>query len=200
VDLRRRPDFRHALLRMFFALLTVLSRRQRFWQWFARLRACSSPSCSWQRTIVIVIVSTRSAQHELRFEGFDFVDGESKPALGCTQGPPFPVLVPTPLGIITMEEARNRVRARHRLAPIVPLVFVESTLGDAVTSSRGAGACRARGRPLHYSHHAVRFSCSCAGRRRPRALFGHGAAEIHFGWSDESPVTANLKLHAVWHR
>jgi len=76
-----------------------------------------------------------------------------------------------------MEERENRVRARHRLGPDVPLVFVESTLGDASNFFQ---------RPLvHVGQEDGRFiilitRCVSVAHvlaaAAHRALFGHGAA------------------------
>ena len=59
-------------------------------------------------TIVTSIVSRGLRSTELRFEGFDFVDPESKMLWDDLKDLPFPVLVPHRSGIMTLEEREKR--------------------------------------------------------------------------------------------
>ena len=108
---------------------------------------------------------------------------------------PFPVLVPHGSGMLAIEERERLMRARHRLGPDVPVVFIEAGLGDAsdffqrpvvrVGSENGRfiiQITRCVSVPHVLAAAAIELS---AGSQPP---------EVHFGWSDESPVTANLSF------
>src|SRR5205085_5071548 len=67
---------------------------------------------------------------ELRFEGFDFVDDTSRFLWESLRVMDFPVLVPHRPGRVCLADSEAAIRARHRLPPEMPVVFVEVTLGD----------------------------------------------------------------------
>src|SRR5262249_7146818 len=67
---------------------------------------------------------------ELRFEGFTFADEESGVRWEAIRRMEFQVLVPHRPDHLTLAEKEAEIRARHRLGPDVPIVFVEAELGD----------------------------------------------------------------------
>jgi hypothetical protein len=107
----------------------------------------------------------------------------------------FPVLVPHRPGHHTIEEKDERMRRVHRLDAEVPIVFVESVLGDPsefeqnplleVVQEEGRFIIRLK-RCVSIAHAVatVALELSKAGK----------APEIHFGWSDESPLVANVSF------
>lgn len=195
LDLRRRTGFWHAILRSFFALLTMAFAAAAL---LAMVRSPASLLISFSfvaATVITSVISRGLRSTELRIEGFDFVEPESKLLWDALKDLPFPVLVPHRSGLITIEDRERGIRARHRLGPEVPIVFVEAELGDASDFFQ---------RPLvHIGQEDGRFIISitrCVSVPHVLAAAalelssGSAPPEIHFGWSDESPITANLSF------
>ncbi|CAN5318702.1 APC family permease [soil metagenome] len=195
LDLRRRPGVGHKLLRGFFALLTICFGAAALLAMFRSPASLLISAAFVAATITPSILSRGLRSTELRFEGFEFVDGASKLLWDDLKDLPFPVLVPHRSGLITIEERELRIRKRHRLGVEVPIVFVEARLGDAsdffqrplvrVGSEDGRFLIlieRCVSVPHVVAATAIELS---AGTEPP---------EVHFGWSDESPVTANLSF------
>ncbi len=195
LDLRSRTGIWATLLRTFFVFLTVCFAAAAF---LAMVRSPASlllSSTFIGATIVTSIVSRGLRSTELRFEGFDFISPESKLLWDALKDLPFPVLVPHRSGLISLEERDKRIRERHRLGPKVPVVFVEAILGDASEFFQ---------RPLihvgpedgRYIIHITR--CVSIPHVLAAAALelsaGTEPPELHFGWSNESPVTANLSF------
>src|SRR5262249_1280592 len=67
---------------------------------------------------------------ELRFQGFDYADGASKMLWEELQTMDFPILAPRRPGGMSLAETEEKIRARHRIPPEVPVVFLEAELGD----------------------------------------------------------------------
>jgi hypothetical protein len=141
------------------------------------------------------IVSRALRTTELRFEGFEFKDAESRFLWESLKYLEFPVLVPHRPGKHSLLEKEERIRRRHRLAADVPIVFVESELGDASEFYHRPllEAAQEEGRFLL----RVTRCCSIAHVLAALALELSQVGkppEIHFGWSDESPIVANLRF------
>jgi hypothetical protein len=103
--------------------------------------------------------------------------------------------VPHRPGHHTIVHKDEQIRRVHRLGPKVPIVFVEATIGD----------------PSEFHHHPMievteeqeRFILKltrCASVAHAIATVALELSktgkppEIHFGWSDESPLVANLSF------
>src|SRR5690606_2924633 len=67
---------------------------------------------------------------ELRFDRFEFADAESQFLWDALRYLDFPVLVPHRPGRHTIEQKDRTIRRTHRLGDDVPVVFVETSLGD----------------------------------------------------------------------
>jgi hypothetical protein len=130
---------------------------------------------------------------ELRFQGFTFADERSKARWDEICQLDFQVLVPHRPGSMTLADKEKEIRLRHRLGPDVPILFVEAELGDPSEFYQ---------RPLMRIDHehgleVIRvFGCnSVAHVLAAMALefrhVGH-PPEVHFGWSEEPPMAANL--------
>ncbi len=130
---------------------------------------------------------------ELRFKSFEFLDIESKFLWDSLKHFEFPVLVPHRPGRRGLVEKEASIRARHRLGPEVPVVFVEAELGD----------------PSEFQHSPLLEIVDDSGRFiisvKRCASVAHAIAtialeisrvgkppEIHFGWSDENPLAAAI--------
>lgn len=149
--------------------------------------------------IVAIIVSSLVSRFlrstELRFTGFRFLNPESQFLWASMKHLEFPVLVPHRPGSRGLAEKEEIIRREHRLDANVPIVFIEAELGDAsdfyqepvmeVTQQEERFILRIR-KCASIAHvlAAVMLELSAAGK----------PPEIHFGWSKESPLAANLSF------
>jgi amino acid permease len=132
---------------------------------------------------------------ELRYYGFTFADEESGVRWEEIRWLEFQVLVPHRADRQALADKEAEIRARHRLAPEVPIIFIEAELGD----------------PSDFQQHPLMQIVKQDGREIIRvsqcASIAHVLAaialefreigrppEMHFAWSEESPLTANLNF------
>jgi hypothetical protein len=130
---------------------------------------------------------------ELRFQGLTFADERSKARWDEICRLEFQVLVPHRPGSMTLADKEKEIRLRHRLGRDVPVLFVEAEVGDPsefyqrprmrIDNEGGLEVIRV-------------FGCnSVAHVLAAMALefrhVGH-PPEVHFGWSEEPPMAANL--------
>jgi hypothetical protein len=150
---------------------------------------------SWFIVAIIIssIVSRFWRSKELRFQGLDFVDGHSRFLWDSMKVLEFPVLVPHRPGSRSIREKEESIRKEHRLGPEVPVVFIEANLGDAseffqtplleVIQEEGVFILRIhRCASIAHTIAALALELSKAG----------APPEIHFGWSDQSPIEATI--------
>ena len=143
--------------------------------------------------LVFSIVSRTRRSTELRFEKFDFVDETSRFLWDALRHLEFPVLVPHRPGHHTIAEKEEKIRRVHRLGRNVPIVFVEATVGDPsefhhnpmieVTEEDERFLLRLT-RCVSVAHAVATVALELSKTGQP--------PEIHFGWSGESPLAANL--------
>ena len=132
---------------------------------------------------------------ELRYYGFAFADEESAVRWEEIRRLEFQVLAPHRPDHLTLAEVENEIRARHRLGAEVPILFIEAELGD----------------PSDFQQHPLMQIVKEDGREIIRvtqcASIAHVLAaialefreigrppEIHFGWSEESPLASNFNF------
>ncbi len=130
---------------------------------------------------------------ELRFKAFEFADLHSKFLWDSLKHLEFPVLVPHRPGRRGLDIKEASIRERHRLGDDVPIVFVEAALGDPSEFQHS---------PLMEVHEDEgRFIISvsrCASVAHVIATVALELSrvgtppEIHFGWSDENPLSAAI--------
>ncbi len=150
---------------------------------------------SWFIVAIILasVVSRLRRSTELRFTGWQFVDEHSRFLWDSLKHLEFPVLVPHRPGTRSLASKEESIRREHRLPPEVPIVFVEAELGDAsefyqtplmeVKEREGRFLLRVtRCASIAHAIAALGLELSRVGR----------PPEIHFGWSNESPMAANL--------
>lgn len=145
--------------------------------------------------LVFSFISRLQRSKELRFERFEFVDEHSRLLWDALRHLEFPVLVPHRPGHHTIEQKDERMRRVHRLDEAVPIVFVEAVLGDTsefeqnplleVVQEEGRFIVRLR-RCVSIAHAVATVALELSKEGKP--------PEIHFGWSDESPLAANLSF------
>ena len=130
---------------------------------------------------------------ELRFEGFAFTDEASHARWEEIRQLEFQVLVPHRPGGETLAEKDAKIRARHRLGADVPIIFVEARVGDPsdfqncplmqIVKDDGMEVIRvSHCASIAHVLAAIALEFSQVGR----------PPEIHFDWSNESPLASNL--------
>jgi hypothetical protein len=145
--------------------------------------------------LVFSFISRLQRSKELRFEKFEFVDEHSRFLWDALRHLEFPVLVPHRPGHHTIEQKDERMRRVHRLDEEVPIVFVEAVLGDTsefeqnplleIVQEEGRFVVRLR-RCVSIAHAVATVALELSKEGKP--------PEIHFGWSDENPLAANLSF------
>lgn len=152
-------------------------------------------SCFIGAVLVLSFASRLSRSTELRFEGFAFTDPTSRFLWDSLKHLEFPVLVPHRPGRQSLESKEQGIREMHRLPPEVPIVFVEAELGDPsefshiplmeVVESEGKFIIRIK-RCASIAHAVAAAALELSKVGKP--------PEIHFGWSDESPLAASFSF------
>jgi hypothetical protein len=130
---------------------------------------------------------------ELRFQGFAYADEASKARWDAVCQLPFQVLVPHRPGLHSLAEKEHEIRVLHRIGPEIPVIFIEAELGDPsdflqaplmkIVRDDGREIIRVT-RCTSIAHVVAAIGLAFREVGRP--------PEIHFGWSNESPITANL--------
>jgi hypothetical protein len=132
---------------------------------------------------------------ELRWHGFDFQDDESRRRWEKCCAYEFQILVPHRPGLHSRKEKEQKIRQRHRLAANVPIILIEAELGDPseffqrpqMRLIRDAGIDVIQvSRCASISHVLASIALEMSQVGRP--------VEVHCGWSDESPIAANLNF------
>lgn len=132
---------------------------------------------------------------ELRWQGFDFFDDASRFGWERCCAHDFQILVPHRPGLHTRSQKEQAIRERHRLDAKTPIILVEVELGDPsefyqrpllrVFAEDGVDVIQVS-RCASVSHVLAAIALQMSRIGRP--------AELHCGWSDESPVAANLNF------
>jgi hypothetical protein len=150
---------------------------------------------SWFILAIVVssVISRTARVKELRFMGFHFKDQHSRFLWESMLGLDLPVLVPHRPGTRSLAEKEEIIRREHRLTPDVMVVFIEAELGDPsefyqqplmeVIQQEGRFIVRVT-RCSSIPHVIAAIALELSRTASP--------PEIHFGWSNESPVIANL--------
>lgn len=145
--------------------------------------------------LITAIGSRWRRSTELRFDGFEFHDEDSRQRWERISRLDFQVLVPHDPTGDTLIRKEQEIRGRHRLGVEVPIVFVEVALGDPSEfySRPVLQVAHETGREI------IRLQ-GCASIAHVVAAIGLAfrevgqPPEIHFAWSDESPLAANLNF------
>src|SRR3954462_4216552 len=143
--------------------------------------------------LIFSIVSRTRRSTELRFDKFDFVDETSRFLWDALRHLEFPVLVPHRPGHHTIAQKDEKIRRVHRLGRKVPIVFVEATVGDPSefhqnpmieVTEQDERFLLKLSRCVSVAHAVATVALELSKTGKP--------PEIHFGWSGESPLAANL--------
>jgi hypothetical protein len=149
--------------------------------------------------IIAVVLSSMTSRilrsTELRLVRLEFVDDYSKFLWDTLRHLEFPVLVPHRPGRRSLELKEEDIRREHRLDADVPIVFVEAELGDtsqfmhtplvSILQEQGRFIIRVT-RSASIAHVIATLALELSKVGKP--------PEVHFGWSDESPLAANLRF------
>jgi hypothetical protein len=145
-------------------------------------------------TIVLTSLVSRIARaRELRFAGFQMADMQSRLLWDTIRHLELTILVPHRPGRRTLAEKESSIRREHRIPRDLMIVFVEVELSDAsdfapepvmkISQEEGRYVMDITG-AASISHTLAAVSLEMAKVGRP--------PEIHFGWTDESPVSGTL--------
>jgi hypothetical protein len=150
-------------------------------------------SCFIAAMLVSSFGSRLKRSTELRFRGFEFADDTSRFLWDSLKHLEFPVLVPHRPGNHDLAEKEQTIRQMHRLGPEVPIVFIEAELGDpsefhhnplmSVREEEGRFVIGVQ-RCVSIAHVIATIALECSRVGKP--------PEIHFGWSNESPMAASF--------
>ncbi len=100
----------------------------------------------------------------------------------------------------SLAEKEVEIRARHRLGNDIPIVFVIAELGDSSDFFHRPRLeiKREDGRVIIHVCHCVSVAHVIAAVAIDMSRVGV-APELHFGWSEENPITANLHFLLFGH-
>jgi hypothetical protein len=136
---------------------------------------------------------------ELRFAGFAFADEASEREWGRLKASHFPILVPVRSNE-SLKEKEAAVRTRHRIPDALPVVFLHAELADPSEFTHRARVRIAPedGRVVIHLTRCVSIPHAVAAAALELASEG-AVPEVHFGWSAENPLTANLHFVLFGH-
>ncbi|WP_437201136.1 amino acid transporter [Planctomicrobium sp. SH664] len=145
--------------------------------------------------ILISIASRILRSGELRVVRFEFSDDESRFLWQTLQYLDIPVLAPHRPGGRSLEAKERELRDWHHLDAQVPVVFVEIEVGDP--SDFFQEPCLTiRQEEGRFVIHVTRCTAVAPALAAIALNLSQGArpVELHFGWSDESPLRTNLQF------
>ncbi len=161
--------------------------------------------------IVSSAVSRWLRSTELRLEELRFVDSAEQAEWNALCNEDLVLLVPHRPGIHSRDHKERDIRTNHRLGEEVPIIFLEATLGDTSNFMQNpivhvAGNLNqtrlqsvSQGDRVKSPTRVIRIENCCSVSHAIAAvaleLARNGKPpEIHFGWSFEPPLAANLNF------
>ncbi len=146
--------------------------------------------------ISIVLTSLLSRvfrARELRFIGFNFVDEQSRFLWESIRASEWPILVPHRPGKRSLAEKEMIIRREHRLPENMPILFIEVEVHDASDfyQQPDLQVLSEEGRYMLKITKAASIAHTLAAVVLELAKVGK-PPEIHFGWTEESPVTGMI--------
>jgi hypothetical protein len=154
---------------------------------------------------VVLLLSTSMVTRffrstELRVEGFTFADAESKAMWDDLVRNDYPMLVPLRPNGRGPAVKEGEIRRLHRVPAEFPLVFIRAELGDASEFYQRPliRVCREGGRVVVDITRCASVPHTLAAAAIEISKAGV-VPEVHFGWSAENPLTANLHFVLFGH-
>jgi hypothetical protein len=141
-----------------------------------------------------VSIATRAWRStEFRFQAFEFADKVTEHEWARLKASDYPMLIPIRPGQKNLREKEIEVRTRHRIPGTMPIMFVAAELADPSNFQQHplVRIAREDGRVVIH----ITRCCSIPHALAAAAIelaSGGAVPEVHFGWSAENPVTANL--------
>ncbi len=172
---------------------------------FATFTACAI-SVAWSRPVgavmasafvalvlVLSIISRAWRSTEPRFESFEFADKVSAHEWERLTAANLPILVPLRPGKHDLKAKEIEMRTRHRIPGTLPIMFVLAEVADPSDFNQRPliRIVREEGRVVIHITRCCSVAHAVAAAAIDLAKTG-GVPEVHFGWSVENPVTANL--------
>ncbi|MBL8866409.1 MAG: amino acid transporter [Planctomycetia bacterium] len=145
-------------------------------------------------TILITSLISRFARSkELRFSGFRMADAQSHLLWDAIREMDLTVLVPHRPGRRSLAEKESAIRREHRIPRDLMIVFIEVELSDASDFAPQpiVKVQQEEGRYVIDITEAASISHTLAAVALEMGKVGR-PPEIHFGWTDESPVSGTL--------
>jgi hypothetical protein len=143
--------------------------------------------------IATSLLSRVARARELRFIGFEYADEPSKFLWESIRGLELPILVPHRPGKRSLADKEAAIRREHHLPPDHYILFIEVELQDPsefyhrpVLEVKEEG-----GRFLLKITRAASIAHTLAALALEMAKVGR-PPEVHFGWTEESPVSGTL--------
>lgn len=144
--------------------------------------------------IIATSIWSRIARaRELRFGGFQFNDSHSKLLWDSIRELEITVLVPHRPGRLTLAQKESQIRREHRIPRDLMIVFLEVVLSDAseFVNDPHLQIRQEEGRYVMKITDAASIAHTLAAVALELAKVGR-PPEIHFGWSDESPLSVSF--------
>ena len=145
-------------------------------------------------TIVLTSLISRFARSkELRFSGFRMADAQSRLLWDAIREMDLTVLVPHRPGRRSLAEKEAAIRREHRIPRDLMIVFIEVELSDASDFAPQplVKVQQEEGRYVIDITEAASISHTLAAVALEMGTVGR-PPEIHFGWTDETPVSGTL--------
>ena len=151
--------------------------------------------------ILLVSMVTRFFRnHELRTTGFEYANEQSREIWEGVIGHDYPIIVPVRPNGHSLVEKEKEMREYHRLPPDLDVVFVKVELGDASDFNQSPllEVVREEGRVVAHITGCASIPHAIAAAALDVAKQGM-VPEVHFGWSSDNPLTANLNFVLFGH-
>ncbi|OWK39747.1 putative membrane protein [Fimbriiglobus ruber] len=146
-------------------------------------------------TMLVSMVTRFFRNTELRFTGFEFADEASRHLWQDLIAKDYSIIVPLRPNGTPIAQKEVLIRKIHRIPADMPVVFVQTELGDASDFAQlpRVRVCRENGRVVAHITRCTSVPHVLAAAALEIAREGM-VPEVHFGWSSEHPLTANLNF------
>jgi hypothetical protein len=151
-------------------------------------------ACFIATIVTTSLVSRARRSMELRFAGFRFPDADSRFRWESVKALEVSVLVPHRPGRRGLEHKEATIRRDHRLGTDVPIIFLEVSLADASEFNQQPSLevlTDENSRVILRITQAASIAHTIAAVALELAKVGK-PPEIHFGWTDETPLAGTL--------
>jgi len=143
--------------------------------------------------LVVSLISRFARARELRFQGFHFPDVRTRLLWDTINHLDLSVLVPHRPGRRSLESKEATIRHEHRIPPNEMVVFVEVELADPseFAPTPTLFIIQQEGRYIFQIKNAASIAHTLAALALEMSKIGRPPT-IHFGWTDDSPVSGTL--------